>query len=99
MDIVQICEVGMLVAFGLSWPFNIAKSWKSRTAKGKSVVFEFAIIIGYLFGITGKFITYSQTGVLTPVLWVYFLDVLMVSIDVCLYFRNAALDKKRENEK
>lgn len=95
MDLIQFCEVGMLVAFGLSWPFNIAKSWKSRTAKGKSVIFEFAIIIGYFFGIAGKFIAYSQTGVLTPVLWVYFLDVFMVSIDVCLYFRNVALDKKQ----
>ena len=28
MDIVQLCEIGMLVAFGFSWPFNIMKSWR-----------------------------------------------------------------------
>ena len=44
MDAVQLCEIVMLVAFGCSWPFNIAKSWRSRTAKGKSVIFEFIII-------------------------------------------------------
>lgn len=92
----QICEVGMLIAFGLSWPFNIAKSWKSRTAKGKSVIFELVIIIGYLFGIAGKFVSFHQTGILTPVIWIYFLDVAMVFADVCLYFRNTALDKQRE---
>ena len=35
-----VFEILMLVCFGLSWPFNIAKSWKSRTAKGKSLIFE-----------------------------------------------------------
>ena len=36
----QVFEVIMLVCFGLSWPFNIAKSLRSRTAKGKSLWFE-----------------------------------------------------------
>ena len=51
MDIVQLSEIGMLVAFGCSWPFNILKSWRSRTAKGKSVVFEFIVVFGYLLGL------------------------------------------------
>ena len=63
MDIVQLCEIGMLVAFGFSWPFNIIKSWRSRTAKGKSVVFEFIVVFGYLIGLSGKIITYQRTGV------------------------------------
>ena len=46
----------MLVCFGLSWPFNIAKSLRSRTARGKSIAFEVLIILGYLFGLIGKFI-------------------------------------------
>ena len=45
MDIVQLCEIGMLVAFGFSWPFNIIKSWRSRTAKGKSVIFELRLVL------------------------------------------------------
>ena len=54
MDIVQLCEIGMLVAFGFSWPFNIAKSWRSRTARGKSVMFELIVIFGYCVGLLGK---------------------------------------------
>ena len=50
----QIFETIMLVCFGLSWPFNITKSLRARTAKGKSVMFEIVIIIGYLCGLAGK---------------------------------------------
>ena len=35
----QIFEVLMIVCFGLSWPFNIMKSWNAKTAKGKSLLF------------------------------------------------------------
>lgn len=79
----------MLVCFGLSWPFNIAKSIKSRTAKGKSLQFELLIVVGYLFGIAGKFVG----GNVTYVLAVYILDVLMVSTDIVLTCRNRRLDR------
>ena len=96
MDIVQLCEIGMLVAFGFSWPFNIVKSWRSRTAKGKSVLFEFVVIFGYLVGLLGKCITFHRTGVLPWATWFYIADIAMVLIDVILYFRNTALDRKQE---
>ena len=79
----------MLVCFGLSWPFNIAKSIKSRTARGKSLQFELLIVVGYLFGIAGKFVG----GNVTYVLAVYILDVLMVSTDIVLTCRNRRLDR------
>ena len=85
----QIFETVMLVCFGLSWPFNIAKSIKSRTAKGKSLQFELLIVVGYLFGIAGKFVG----GNVTYVLAVYILDVLMVSTDIVLTCRNRRLDR------
>ena len=96
MDIVQLCEIGMLVAFGFSWPFNIIKSWRSRTAKGKSVVFEFIVVFGYLVGILGKFITWHNTGDLAYSVWFYFADIAMVTIDIILYFRNTRLDRQAE---
>ena len=34
---------------------NVMKSWKARTAKGKSVAFLCLILFGYIAGITGKF--------------------------------------------
>ena len=98
MDIVQLCEIGMLVAFGFSWPFNIVKSWRSRTAKGKSVLFEFVVIFGYLVGLLGKCITFSRTGVLPWATWFYIADIAMVLIDVILYFRNTALDRKQDRQ-
>ena len=99
MDIVQLCEIGMLVAFGFSWPFNIIKSWRSRTAKGKSVVFEFIVVFGYLVGVLGKFITWHNTGVLAYSVWCYFADIAMVTIDIILYFRNTRLDRQAEKNK
>ncbi len=98
MDIVVLCEIGMLVAFGFSWPFNICKSWVSRTAKGKSLQFEIVIIIGYLVGLAGKLITWQRTGVLAYSVWFYIADICMVLIDMALYFRNTRLDKKRDAE-
>ena len=90
----QLFEVLMLLCFGISWPFNIAKSWKSRTAKGKSLIFELCIVVGYLCGIAGKFIT----GNVTYVVAVYVLDVTMVCIDIVLTLRNMALDKMAEKK-
>ncbi len=98
MDIVQLCEIGMLIAFGASWPFNIAKSWRSRTARGKSVLFEIIVVGGYLIGLAGKFITWYRTGVWAYSIWFYFADIIMVLIDICLYVRNTSLDRK-EDEK
>ena len=85
----QIFEVLMIVCFGVSWPFNITKSWKAKTAKGKSLLFEVCILVGYLCGIAGKFIT----GNVTYVLIAYVINVVMVIIDILLTLRNMALDK------
>ena len=98
MDIIQLCEIGMLVAFGCSWPFNILKSWRSQTAKGKSVTFEFIVVFGYLVGLLGKLISYSRTGVWAWSIWFYFADIAMVVIDIVLYFRNSALDRRAETK-
>ena len=92
----EILEFAMLFAFGFSWPFNITKSWRSRTAKGKSVLFEYVVIFGYLVGLLGKFITMHRTGVLPYATWFYIADIAMVLIDVVLYYRNTALDRKRD---
>ena len=91
---VQLLEIGMLVCFGLSWPFNITKSLRSRTAKGKSTSFEIMIIIGYILGLASKFVS----GNITYVVVFYILDILLVSTDLILTFRNRALDKKEEQK-
>ena len=93
MSIPQFCEIAMLCLFGCSWPFNIAKALRTRTAKGKSVVFEVLVIVGYLIGLFGKLYAYRQTGVLAYSVWFYIADILMVSVDLILYSINARRDK------
>ena len=93
MDFVLFTEVMMLIMFGSSWPFNIAKSIRSRSTKGKSVMFEIIVITGYTFGLCGKIATYCATGVMPLSFWFYIADITMVAIDVCLYFRNRKYEK------
>ena len=75
----SIFEMGMLLCFGAAWPLNIYKSLKSRTAAGRSILFQWAIIIGYICGIIHK-ILYSNN----IVLYLYILNLLMVSFDTAL---------------
>jgi multidrug transporter EmrE-like cation transporter len=96
IDVAQLCEIIMLCTFGASWPFNIAKSIRSRTAKGKSVQFEILVVIGYCFGLYAKIWTYMQTGVLAYSTWFYIADIFMVCIDIVLYVRNTRLDRIRD---
>ena len=86
----KIFEAGMLLCFGAAWPMNIVKSLRSRTAGGKSVMFQWAILIGYICGITNKLIN----GV-DIVLALYILNFVMVATDTVLIYRNRALDRKR----
>ena len=93
----EIAEVIMIVCFGASWPFNVIKSYKARTAKGKSPVFLCLIILGYIAGIASKFMNETYMASFNEkwyVLFFYFLNLFMVSVDLVLYFRNRMLDKK-----
>ena len=92
----EILEVVMLICFGFSWPINAYKSWKARTAKGKSPIFLCLIILGYIAGIAAKFLNESYMASISAkwyVLFFYFLNMSMVAFDLCLYFRNRRLDK------
>ncbi len=96
--ITEILEAVMVICFGISWPMSIMKSYKSRTAKGKSLFFLFMIWIGYVAGVIWKLIELSNTGVFKYPSYFYILNLIMVSIDICLYFRNRKLDKEKDNE-
>lgn len=90
----EIFEAAMVICFGLSWPLSVYKSWKSRTAKGKSLLFEVFIWIGYVCGIAGKIITHN----ITYVFIFYCINLCMLSVDICLYVRNRRLDRVAENK-
>ena len=85
----QIFEIIMLLCFGMSWPISVYKSIRSKSTKGKSVVFIIAIIIGYISGIIGKIVNHQ----LNYVVALYFINLIVVSIDLGLYFINAKREK------
>lgn len=88
----SLFETCMLICFGLSWPASVLKSYHAKTAEGKSLAFLLIICTGYIFGILGKIYTNN----LNYVLALYFLNLLIVSMDVVLYFRNRSYDLKKE---
>ncbi len=55
----ELLEILMIVSFGASWPMNVVKSYKSRTAKGKSLAFLLLILAGYIAGIISKLVNHS----------------------------------------
>ena len=97
----EILEIIMIVSFGMSWPANVLKSYRARTAKGKSISFLFLIFFGYIAGIASKFTNEAYMAAFSEkwyVLFFYFLNLFMVGLDIILYFRNVRLDKISEKE-
>ncbi len=90
MEIAPILETVMLVCFGFSWPINLIKAYKAKTAKSTSLPFVLLIIAGYVAGISAKIIM----GNINYVLVAYLLNLAIVSLNLVVYFRNAALDKQ-----
>ena len=92
----SVFESVMLVCFGLSWPLNVVKAYRARTAKGMSLPFILLIISGYIAGIAAKLTNpayMAAFGEKWYVLFFYVLNFTMVAADVVLYFRNKRLDK------
>jgi ABC-type multidrug transport system permease subunit len=82
----QIFEILMLICFGFAWPTSIYKSITSKSIEGKSVVFLYVIIAGYLFGIMHKIINDPDF-----VIVLYVLNAMMVFIDLLLYYKHKKL--------
>ena len=84
-------EIIMLICFGAAWPFSIYRSWKSHSTKGKSLLFMIIVMIGYIAGVLHKLVFDHDL-----VIYLYGLNFLMVAVDVALYLRNRAGEKKSE---
>ncbi len=89
----EILEAAMIILFGISWPISVYKSLKSKTAKGKSILFLSFILVGYFVGILGKIITNNINWVFI----FYCINITFVSIDFIIYFINLKRDKKLSN--
>ena len=96
----DLLEALTIFCFGLSWPISIRKSIVSRTAKGKSFVFEIFLLVGYAFGIARKAIQLASLPVGGFLFWLsfvfYILNFMQICVDLGLYFRNSRLDREAE---
>ena len=93
--VAKILEMTMLILFGISWPFNLMKSIRTRSTKGKSLLFLILIDLGYVAGITSKF--FSDHFVWATDWWVfmiYVINFLFVSADLTMYFINRNREKQ-----
>ena len=97
----ELFEIIMLIMFGISWPMNIVRSVRAKTAKGKSFWFLLFILIGYVAGIIAKLINpvyFAEIHRKWYVLVFYVINFVMVFIDLCLYFRNRRRDAQNETK-
>ena len=65
------------------------KSLKSRSTKGKSLMFMLLVELGYVFGIIHKVLNNFNW-----VTWVYCVLFLLVGVDVFLYWRNRRYEQR-----
>ena len=82
---ISIYELFFFIFVALAWPISIKRMLQRKSTKGKSLLFSLIVLLGYAFGIIHKFL-YS----LDFVIYVYFLDFLLVAADIAvfLYIRN-----------
>lgn len=83
-------EIAMLLCFAAAWPFSIWKQWTTRSTGGKSILFSYIVMTGYVFGIANKIASDSINHVLA----FYVLDLCLVLVDTILYHRNKALESR-----
>ena len=84
----EILETLMILSFGISWPINLAKAFRSRSTGGKSILFDYLIGTGYVCGILSKFLSHN----FNLAFWFYFPNLIMVTLDIILYYRNKKLE-------
>lgn len=82
-------EALMLLCFGAAWPFSIYRSLRSQSTNGKSLLFMVVLILGYVAGIANKLVNGADL-----VLWLYVLNLVMVSADAALWIRNRHREKQ-----
>ncbi len=99
MDYAQILETVMLICFGLSWPVNLVKNYRLRSAKSMSLSFLLLIWGGYVAGVTAKLIQLFAPSRPSPtwyLLTIYIVNLLMLTLNLCVWVRNRRLDKEKD---
>ena len=92
LTLANVLETLMIVSFGISWPLNLLRAYRSRSTKGKSILFDYFILFGYLCGMASKI----MTGTFNLAFYFYIPNTIMVTCDIILYYRNRKLEKAAE---
>lgn len=90
----SILEAGMMFCFGISWPFQVVKTYKTKNVKGKSILFLWFVEAGYLMGMAHKVI-YNMDAVI----YLYALNFLLVGTDMVLYYLYKNRSENNDNDK
>ncbi len=78
----SIFEAIMMLCFGASWPFQVAKTYKTKNVAGKSILFLWLVMIGYVSGMIHKVLHNPDW-----VIYLYLLNLLLVATDTFFYYR------------
>ena len=89
----SVFEAGMMVCFGVSWPVAAYKTFRAKSAKGKSLTFCSLIMVGYICGLIHKLFFYRDW-----VLWLYIINMFFVSLDMllCIRYKKFPVAQKTE---
>ena len=79
----SIFEILMLLCFATAWPFSIIKQLRTKRTEGKSILFSYIVLAGYLFGFINKIVMDE----INDVIYFYILDFALVLFDIILYYR------------
>ena len=79
----SIFEILMLLCFATAWPFSIIKQLRTKRTEGKSILFSYIVLAGYLFGFINKIVIDE----INYVIYFYILDFSLVLFDIILYYR------------
>lgn len=81
----------MLVCFGASWPFSIHKMLTTGHSEGKSLLFLFLVMVGYVFGVIHKLFYHLDVVIL---LYAALFFVVLADYLVCIRTRIKASGKE-----
>ncbi len=97
----EMLETIMLICFGISWPINLVKNYRLRSAKSTSLTFLLLIWFGYAAGVAAKLIQLFSPEMKDPtwyLLTIYMINLVMLSANLLVYFRNCQLDRAAEKD-
>ena len=78
----SIFEAVMMLCFGASWPFQVVKTYRTKNVEGKSILFLWLVMIGYVSGMIHKILNNFDW-----VIYLYLLNFVLVATDAFFYYR------------